>query len=127
VDGWLSTQLWWTQMPSCKTNGPNLSWLHYSIWNLHGCIKQTNWISNSTKQMTLGILQPQTYHSHCQNSPRILHYPPWSHCQHLYGSQKTLPLQTSILIMSATGEWLLKNMDQKLYTFLECTTLLPIS
>jgi hypothetical protein len=22
VDGWLSTQLWWTQMPSCKTNGP---------------------------------------------------------------------------------------------------------
>jgi hypothetical protein len=30
VDGWLSTQLWWTQMPSCRTNNPCLSQLHYS-------------------------------------------------------------------------------------------------
>ncbi len=97
MDGWLSTQLWQTQTP-----GPCLSRLHYSIWNLHGCIKQTNRISNSTKWMTLGILQLQTYwhsdslHSYqiwtpcnCWNSPWVSHHFSWSHYK-IYTNHKNL-------------------------------------
>ncbi len=75
---------------------------YYLIWNLHRRIEQTNWISNSTKRTTFGILQWQTYRrsdslhrhwvgspSHCQNSPRVSHYSSWSHYQDLYGSQKS--------------------------------------
>jgi hypothetical protein len=118
VDGWLSTHLWWTQTPTHKTNGPCLSRLRYSIWNLHRCIEQTNWISNSTEQTT-----PLAFYSHkltdSQTRYTVIELELLAivetlqdYCTILLVTlsrsiriTRTLPLQTSILIMSAAGDW----------------------